>query len=61
MKNQSFRAADSGDRQLYLDGKADGQQNLIIRVAANWTELQRLKPLEVSAELQRLKDEICDE
>ena len=61
MKKQSMGAPDNSDRQLYLDGKADGQQNLIVRVAANCTELQRLKPFEVSAKLHRLTDEICDE
>jgi len=50
----------SHERQLYLDGKSDGQLNLITRVEANWTKIQHLSSAKIRSELVRLKDNICD-
>jgi len=45
---------------MYLQGKADGQANLIQRILANWKLLQRLAPDELHSRLLELQDEICD-
>ncbi|MFO1486914.1 MAG: hypothetical protein U1F65_00410 [Verrucomicrobiota bacterium] len=47
--------------EMYLQGKADGQANLIQRVLANWKLLQRLGPKALHRRLLELQDEICDE
>jgi uncharacterized protein YdcH (DUF465 family) len=49
------------DRDTYLQGKADGQDNLIERILANWQQLLSLGPPELKRQLVELKDEICDE
>lgn len=49
------------DRRLYLDGKSDGQLNLITRVEANWPQLCKLSQQQIREELTKLIDEICDE
>lgn len=49
------------DRRLYLDGKSDGQLNLITRVEANWPQLILLDQGKIRAELTKLTDDICDE
>jgi hypothetical protein len=46
--------------EMYLQGKADGQANLIQRILANWKLLQRLGPDELHSRLLELQDEICD-
>ena len=48
------------ERELYLQGKADGQDNLITRILANWKILGRLRGSALRARLDQLKDEICD-
>ena len=49
------------ERETYLQGKADGQDNLIQRIQANWKQLRPLDPAELRRQLVELKDEICDE
>jgi hypothetical protein len=49
------------NRRLYLDGKSDGQLNLIARVESNWPQLRQLDQGKVRAELMLLTDQICDE
>jgi hypothetical protein len=51
----------SSDSELYLQGKADGQDNLIQRVLSNWRFLKRMGPKALHARLLELKDEICDD
>ena len=48
------------ERETYLQGKADGQDNLLERILANWNQLRPLDPLELRRQLLELKDEICD-
>jgi hypothetical protein len=47
--------------ELYLQGKADGQDNLIQRVLVNWNQLQRMGSVALHRRLLELRDEICDE
>lgn len=49
------------ERDIYLHGKADGQDNLIQRILANWKQLHPLDPPELGRHLEELKDEIFDE
>ncbi|MDD4873066.1 MAG: hypothetical protein PHR77_21135, partial [Kiritimatiellae bacterium] len=49
------------ERQLYLDGKSDGQLNLITRIEANWPNIQRYTTAQIRSELMRFTDDICDE
>ena len=51
----------SVEDEMYLQGKSDGQANLIQRILANWKLLQRLGPDELHRRLLELRDEICDE
>lgn len=51
----------SVEDEMYLQGKADGQANLIQRILANWKLLQRLGPDALHRRLLELQDEICDE
>jgi hypothetical protein len=51
----------SSECELYLQGKADGQDNLIQRVLVNWNQLQRMGPVALHRRLLELRDEICDE
>lgn len=51
----------SFEDEMYLQGKADGQANLIQRILANWKLLQRLGPDALHRRLLELQDEICDE
>jgi len=48
------------ERETYLQGKADGQDNLLERIQANWKQLQSLEPPALRRQLLELKDEICD-
>jgi hypothetical protein len=48
------------EREMYLQGNADGQDNLIERVLANWKHLRPLDQPELRLHLLELKDEICD-
>jgi hypothetical protein len=48
-------------RESYLEGKADGQDNLIRRVLENWEQLQRLDSPALVARFFELKDDICDD
>jgi hypothetical protein len=47
--------------ELYLQGKADGQANLIQRILANWKHLQRMGSIALHERLLELQDEICDD
>lgn len=47
--------------ELYLQGKSDGQANLIQRILANWKDLIKLSPAALHERLLELQDEICDE
>ncbi|HEY5297953.1 MAG TPA: hypothetical protein VIK59_08500 [Verrucomicrobiae bacterium] len=49
------------EREPYLQGKADGQDNLIRRVLDNWKQLQQLDSPALHPRLLELKDEICDD
>jgi hypothetical protein len=51
----------NSERELYLQGKADGQDNLIQRILANWKHLQRLGSIASHSRLLELKDEIRDD
>jgi len=51
----------TSDCELYLQGKADGQDNLIQRILANWNYLQRLGSVALHQRLLELRDEICDD
>jgi len=51
----------SSECELYLQGKADGQVNLIQRILANWNHLQRMGSVAVHRRLLELTDEICDD
>ena len=51
----------ASERETYLQGKADGQDNLIIRLLDNWRRLQQLDSSELPSRLPELKDEICDD
>ena len=48
------------ESEAYLHGKADGQDNLIQRILANWNQLRPLDQPELRRHLEELKDEICD-
>jgi len=47
--------------ELYLQGKADGQDNLIQRILVNWNHLQCMGSVALHHRLLELRDEICDE
>lgn len=47
--------------ELYLQGKADGQDNLIQRILVNWNHLQCMDSVALHHRLLELRDEICDE
>jgi hypothetical protein len=47
--------------ELYLQGKADGQDNLIQRILVNWNHMQRMGSVALHRRLLELRDEICDE
>jgi len=47
--------------EMYLQGKADGQTNLIQRVLANWKFLKRMESRDLHRRLIWLEDETCDE
>jgi hypothetical protein len=49
------------ERTAYLHGKADGQDNLIVRIQANWNRLRPLPETAIMAELRRFTDQIYDE
>jgi hypothetical protein len=51
----------SSECEFYLQGKADGQDNLIQRVLVNWNQLQRMGSVALHRCLLVLRDEICDE
>ena len=51
----------SFEREFYLQGKADGQDNLIRRVLDNWKQFQQLDLSALHPRLLELKDEICDD
>jgi hypothetical protein len=51
----------TSEDEIYLQGKADGQANLIQRVLANWNHLQRLGSVALHKRLLELQDEICDD
>jgi hypothetical protein len=51
----------SSECELYLQGKADGQDNLIQRILVNWNYLQRMGSVALHCRLLELRDEICDE
>jgi uncharacterized protein YdcH (DUF465 family) len=48
------------EQEFYLQGKADGQDNLIQRLLANWKQLHQLDSSALHKHLLELKDEICD-
>ena len=50
----------NNEREIYLQGKADGQDNLVHRILANWKQLASLDPPELLRQLVKLKDEIYD-
>jgi uncharacterized protein YdcH (DUF465 family) len=49
------------ESEIYLQGNADGQDNLVQTILANWKQLASLDPPELRRQLVELKDEICDE
>jgi hypothetical protein len=51
----------TSEDEMYLQGKADGQVNLIQRVLANWKFLKRMGAEDLRRRLIELQDEICDE
>jgi len=51
----------SSECELYLQGKADGQVNLIQRILVNWNHLQRMGSVALHRRLLELTDEICDD
>lgn len=51
----------SSECELYLQGKADGQVNLIQRILAHWKYLRRLGAVALHKRLLQLEDEICDD
>jgi hypothetical protein len=51
----------SSECELYLQDKADGQDNLIQRILVNWNYLQRMSSVALHRRLLELRDEICDE
>ena len=51
----------TSEDEMYLQGKADGQANLIQRVLANWKFLKRMGSRDLHRRLIELDDEICDE
>ena len=51
----------SSECELYLQGKADGQDNLIQRILANWNQLQQMGSVALHRRLLELTDEICDD
>ena len=48
------------EREAYLQGKADGQDNFIQRILANWKQMRPLDLPKLRQQLLELKDEICD-
>ena len=51
----------SSDCELYIQGKADGQVNLIQRILAQWKFIKKLGPVRLHKRLLELQDEICDD
>jgi hypothetical protein len=51
----------SQECELYIQGKADGQANLIQRILANRNIFQRLDADALHERLLELQDEICDD
>ena len=51
----------SSKSELYLQGKADGQDNLIQRILVEWKDLQQLDSTALRRRLLELRDEICDD
>jgi hypothetical protein len=60
LERQRDEQSNSG-RELYLQGKADGQDNLTQRILANWNRLKRLDSVTLHHQLLELRDEICDD
>ena len=51
----------SSDRELYLQGKTDGQDSLIQRLLLSCNQLQRMGSVALHRRLLELRDEMCDE
>jgi len=49
----------TSDCEFYLQGKADGQDNLIQRILANWSHLQRMGSGALHRRLLELRDEFA--
>ncbi|MEO5803023.1 MAG: hypothetical protein ABIR24_05800 [Verrucomicrobiota bacterium] len=49
------------ERELYLQGKADGQGNMVLRILNEWQRLKKMTGPRLRARLEILKDEICDD
>jgi|GEM_PF-3506203 len=47
-------------RRIYLQGKTDGQDNLVQRILTNWETLRQLLQPLLLVRLGELRDEICD-
>ena len=60
-KREQNKNAVSREKQIYLEGKSDGQQNLINRIEADWPKLVHTSPDQLHAQLMSLADDICDE
>ena len=54
-------AKSNPERQLYLDGKSDGQCNLIARIEADWERIRRCPSVKIRRELMHLADDIYDD
>ena len=64
LQRQRKKQDDNGlnpEKQLYLDGKSDGQLNLITRIESNWPKIQQFPAVRIRSELMSLTDEICDD
>jgi len=59
-KNQDVKGLNP-EKQLYLDGKSDGQLNLITRIEASWSKIQHFPSTRIRSELLSLTDDICDD
>jgi hypothetical protein len=51
----------TNEREIYLQGNADEQDNLIQRILADWNQMIPLDPAALRWLLLELQDEICDE
>jgi hypothetical protein len=49
------------EREIYLQGNAGEQDNLIQRILADWNQMSQLDPAALRRQLLELQDEICDE